>query len=96
MSVVVVLEFKCKDETYEMVKSTMSQILPDTVKFDGCEALHAAAEDATKTVVLYEVWDKIESQQKYMGWRGERGELDALAQALREPIAPRILDVVSF
>lgn len=96
MSVVVVLEFKCKDETYEMVKSTMSQILPDTVKFDGCEALHAAAEDSTKTVVLYEVWDKIESQQKYMGWRQETGLMDKLGPAVRSAPEQRIMNVLDF
>jgi len=96
MSVVVVLELKCKDETYEGMKGTMTAILPDTAKFAGCEALHAASDDATKTVWLYEVWDQIESQQKYMGWRTERGEIEGLMAALREPLEPRVMDVVPF
>lgn len=96
MSMVAILEFRCKDDTYEGLKSTMSKILADTAAFEGCETVHAASDDATKTVWLYEVWDKPESQKKYIGWRGERGDLDPLMAALREPLQMRTMDVLSF
>lgn len=96
MSTVVILEFKCKDDTYEGLKSMMSDILSDTEAFEGCEALHAASDDKTKTVWLYEVWDKPESQQKYIAWRGERGDLKPLMAALREPLEMRTMDVLKF
>ncbi len=96
MSVVVILELKVKDEAYEGMQKGLASILPDTAKFEGCQALHASTDDATKTIMLYEVWDRIESQQKYMGWRQERGELDGLLAALREPLEPRIMNVLPF
>jgi quinol monooxygenase YgiN len=96
MSVVVMLEFKCKDEAYEGFKQKMSDILPDTVKYEGCQALHAAADDENKSVVLYEVWDKIESQQKYMGWRQETGLMDELGPAVRAAPEQRIMNVLDF
>lgn len=96
MSTVVILEFRCKDETYDGLKSKMSEILSDTAAFEGCEALHAASDDKTRTVWLYEVWDKPESQQKYIGWRSERGDLEPLMAALREPLEMRSMDVLSY
>ena len=96
MSVVVLLEFKCKDEAFEGFKKTMSEILPDTAKFEGCEALYAAADEENKSVVLYEVWDRIESQQKYMGWRQETGLMDQLGPSVRAAPELRVMNVLDF
>lgn len=85
MSVVVVATFKAKDDQYQKLVDTMKAILPDTAKFQGAELISCASDDATKTVQVWEVWDKIESQQAYIAWRTERGEVDALVAMLREP-----------
>ncbi|WP_417517227.1 putative quinol monooxygenase [Minwuia sp.] len=96
MSVVVLLEFKCRQEAYDGLKQTMSAILPDTAKFAGCEQIHAAADDENHSIVLYEVWDAVASQQKYIGWRQETGLMETLGPALREPPAVRTMNVLSF
>lgn len=85
MSVVVTLTLKAKDENYDELVKTMAAILPDTAAFAGAELIRAAGDDASKTVTVYEEWDKIESQQAYLGWRTERGDIDTLVAMLREP-----------
>ncbi len=72
----------------------MKAILPDTAKFEGAELISCSADDESKTVKIWEVWDKIESQQAYMGWRTERGEIDALVSMLREPPQIDQMDLV--
>lgn len=85
MSVVVMLTLKAKEDQYDALVATMKAILPDTAAFEGAELIRAAGDDDAKTVTLYEEWDRIESQQAYMGWRTERGDIDTLVSMLREP-----------
>jgi len=85
MSVVVLLTTKAKDDQYETLVATMKAILPDTAARDGAELIRAAADPEDKSVKVYEVWDKIESQQAYVKWRAERGDLDKMGALLREP-----------
>jgi len=33
---------------------------------------------------VHEVWESVDHQQKYLGWRAERGEIDALVAMLAE------------
>jgi len=92
MSVVVLLTVKAREDQYETLVATMKAILPDTAARDGAELISAAADAANKQVVIYELWDKIESQQAYMGWRTERGDIDKLVALLREPPQVDVLD----
>jgi quinol monooxygenase YgiN len=85
MSVTVILTLRAKDDMFETLEGTMKAILPDTAARDGAELISAASDPETKTCVVYEVWDKIESQQAYMAWRTERGDIDKLVSLLREP-----------
>lgn len=86
MSVVVILTLKAAEDQYEALAATMeTKILPDTAKRDGAELISAAGDEKTKTVTVYEVWDRIESQQSYMAWRTERGDIAKLVAMLREP-----------
>lgn len=94
MSVVVQLTLKAKDDQYTKLVETMQAILPDTAKFEGAELISCSADAESKTVKIWEVWDKIESQQAYMGWRTERGEIDALVSMLREPPQIDQMDLV--
>ena len=92
MSVTVMLTLKAKDDMFDQLVGTMKAILPDTAARDGAELISAAADAANKQVVIYELWDKIESQQAYMGWRTERGDIDKLVALLREPPQVDVLD----
>lgn len=92
MSVVVMLTLKAKDDQYDTLKATMKAILPDTAARDGAELIRAGGNDETKTVTIYEEWDRIESQQAYMAWRVERGDIEKLVALLREPPQVDVLD----
>ena len=96
MSVVVMLTLKAKEDQYDTLVGTMKAILPDTVKFEGAELISCSADPETKTVQIWEVWDVIESQQKYFAWRTERGEIDALVGMLREPPQVDQMEHVAF
>lgn len=92
MSVVVMLTLKARDESYDQLKQTMAAILPDTARRDGAELIRCGGDDGAKTVTVYEEWDRIESQQAYMAWRTERGDIDKLVALLREPPQVAVLD----
>ena len=96
MSVVVELTLKAKEDQYTKLVETMQAILPDTAKFEGAELISCSSDDETMTVKIWEVWDKIESQQAYFAWRTERGEIDALVSMLREPPQVAEMGHVSF
>ena len=85
MSVVVMLTFKAAEGLYDQLAETMKAVLPDTAARTGAQLIRAAGDPASGTVTLYEEWDRIESQQAYMAWRAERGDLAALGAMLGEP-----------
>lgn len=92
MSVVVILTLKAGEGRYEELAAIMQAILPDTAVRPGAQLVRAAGDPATGTVTLYEEWDRIESQQDYMAWRTDRGEIAKLVSMLREP--PKVEQLV--
>ncbi len=84
MSVVFDVTFKAKDDTYDELHATLTAILPDTAKFDGAELISCSVDPVDKTFYVHEVWDSVESQQAYLNWRQERGDVDKLVAMLRE------------
>ena len=87
MSVVVNVTFKAKDDQYQALYDLLVAILPDTAARDGAELISCAANPEDKSFEIHEVWDRIESQQAYLKWRQDRGDVATLVGLLRE--APR-------
>lgn len=85
MSVVVNVTFKAKEDQYRTLYDTLVAILPDTAAYKGAELISCSADPADKAFHVHEVWDSIESQKAYLGWRAERGDVDKLVAMLREP-----------
>lgn len=85
MSIVINAHFKAKDDQFETLCATMKAILPDTAARDGAELISCMADAGTKTVVVHEIWDRKESQEAYLAWRAERGDIEKLVAMLREP-----------
>lgn len=85
MPVVVMLTLKAAEGRYGDLAATIKAILPDTVARPGARLIRAAGNPATGTITLYEEWDRIESQQAYLAWRTERGDIATLVAMLREP-----------
>ena len=66
----------------------LTEILPDTRGFDGCQDLKVYGEG---TVVI-EYWDSAEHYQRYLNWRTETGVLDRLVEMLAAPPVIRIAE----
>ena len=75
MSVVFAVTFKAKDDTYDQLHATLTAILPDTASYKGAELISCSADPVDKTFYIHEVWDSVESQQAYLAWRQERGDV---------------------
>jgi quinol monooxygenase YgiN len=85
MPVVVMLTMRAAEGRYGELAETIKAILPDTAARPGARLIRAAGNPSTGTITLYEEWDRIESQQAYLAWRTERGDIATLAAMLREP-----------
>jgi len=82
VSVMVTAEFKLKPETAEAVIQTMIDILPDTRAYDGCQSVKSYYEPETHSLLLIEIWESSEHQQKYLGWRVETGLVEKVGEML--------------
>ena len=84
MSISVILVFKAKDEMFEKMRETFKGALSETKSYDGCQQVGACSDEKDKSVILYEVWDSIDHQKKYMKWREDTGVLKAIGEMCRE------------
>ncbi|MEM9047065.1 MAG: hypothetical protein AAGC81_20495 [Pseudomonadota bacterium] len=85
MSIVINLHLKAKEDQYQALHQTLIAILPDTAARDGAALISCCANPEDNSFLIHEVWDRKESQEAYMGWRQERGDIDTLMGMLREP-----------
>lgn len=85
MSVNVILTLTAKEGMFETLESTIAAILPETAARDDAKIISAASDAETANVVVYQLRDKIESQQAYIGCRQERGDLDKFGALLVNP-----------
>ena len=84
MSISVIATFKGKDDTYEKLKEAFKDGLNETKNYEGCQYVGACSDDKDKAIILYEVWNSKEHQQKYIKWREETGVLKTTAGMCRE------------
>ena len=86
MTIVIDLHLKAKDrENYETLYKTLQAILPDTAAYDGAHLISCSADEDNMSFIVHEVWESLDHQQAYMGWRAERGDVDKLVSMLGEP-----------
>jgi len=96
MAVTVTLECQVKPEKVEDFKKMMNDALKDTRAFDGCQLVEFYQNQAKPgSMLLYELWDSKEHQQKYLAWRTEQGMLDALAEYLSHEVVISFYDKVT-
>ena len=70
----------------------LSDILPDTRAFDGCQDLKVYQEGDGEALVYIEYWDSAAHYQRYLDWRTETGVLNQLVDLLAEPPVIRIAE----
>ena len=95
MTVMVTAEFKMKTESAETVIQKMKEILPDTRAYDGCREVKSYYEPDTHTLLLVEIWESSEHQQKYIGWRVETGLVASVSEMLAAAPAFRTFEIRS-
>ncbi len=86
MCVVIDLHLTAKDrENYDKLHATLTAILPDTAAYKGAELISCSADEKNMPFIVHEVWESLAHQQAHLGWRQERGEIDALVSMLGKP-----------
>ncbi|MFT4582535.1 MAG: quinol monooxygenase YgiN [Gammaproteobacteria bacterium] len=80
MTCQVALELKTEPDCVDKARDWFTSILPDTRGFAGFVTLHIGQnqDDPTELLVV-EQWDFREAYEKYLGWRTERGDMEAIA-----------------
>jgi len=94
MSCIVILEVTAKADKAEELLSTFAAILGDTRSYEGCQEVEVAVnQDEKANLVLIERWESRAHYEKYLAWRQERGDLDALGALLAGPPSIRYFDL---
>lgn len=95
MSVTVLMEPTIAPGKTEEMVALMTEILPDTRTFDGCEGVVMHRDqDAPERVILIEQWASRGHFEAYFAWRGERGDGDRLGALSAGPPSVRYLDAI--
>jgi quinol monooxygenase YgiN len=83
MTCQVILEIKVKPESIDATRKWFRSVLPDTRAYDGFVTLHMAQnQDNPAELMIVEQWDTRAAYEKYLAWRGERGDMNALGAML--------------
>ena len=93
MSVTVVLELNTKPGSADVLRDWLRDELHHTRGFDGCNGItiHTNQSDPNNWVFI-EDWDSREQYDKYLAWRGERGDMEKLGALLSGEPSVRSFD----
>ncbi|NKB35611.1 MAG: hypothetical protein GKR93_00390 [Gammaproteobacteria bacterium] len=87
MSIVITFDVQAKEGKKNDLLALFTETLADTRAFEGCIRvdLHTEAE-IQNTVFMIEEWASKSAYEKYLAWRGERGDMEKLMSlAAAEP-----------
>ena len=73
MSEVVVVNLKSRPDKYGEAVTFLQKHIPDTGSFEGCEVCHICGNPEDSTLMVYEEWESLECQKKYLQWRQGTG-----------------------
>ena len=88
MSILITFEVTAKAGQEHALRTLFAETLPDTRKFEGCisVALHSENE-RPDNVFMVEEWTSKSAYEKYLAWRGERGDFEKLMNLIQgEPV----------
>ena len=88
MSVIVTFDVTAKAGQEDALRTLFKETLPDTRKFEGCISVAIHSEnDHPGTVFMVEEWSSRSAYDKYLAWRGERGDFEKLMNLIQgEPV----------
>jgi quinol monooxygenase YgiN len=93
MGVKILIDTQVKPEDASNIKSFLSEILPDTWAYDGCNEVevYLNTEDNSNLIIVAD-WESREHHEKYLAWRKETGVLDKFGSMLTRPADTRYFE----
>jgi quinol monooxygenase YgiN len=86
MAVTVLLELKVKPDAVGEARAVLGRALQDTRAFDGNIRTDVLVnEDDEAHWIIYELWDSVEHDEAYRGFRAGEGKIAALPPLLAAP-----------
>jgi quinol monooxygenase YgiN len=94
MAIKVFLEIEIKPELLDESLKTLNQALPDTRAFDGCLGIEVLQDSENPNhIILDELWESQEKQQKYLKWREETGFTEKMMAVLSAPLVIKFFNI---
>lgn len=79
MSIVITFDVQAKAGQVQDLTALFTDTLGDTRAFDGCIKVELHTEtNSPDTVFMIEEWASKPAYEKYLAWRGERGDMEKL------------------
>ena len=95
MSVLVLVEAEVKDDALDMLRTLLSQALPETRKQEGCEHIDAFLDTGNGAkVVLVERWKTAKQYKEYRLWRMKTGAIEAMGALLKGAPIVRVFNAL--
>ena len=86
MVCVVTVDIVCKEGTEKQMLEGVKEMLPDTRARDSFTSIEVNVDqDNIDRIFAYEHWENRASYESYIAWREERGDMDAIKEAVTEP-----------
>jgi quinol monooxygenase YgiN len=94
MAISAILDLRIKPEALETAPAVLHATLTDTRKRPGCLGVTVLVDSADPAhVVLYELWDSVESDRAYREWRKTPEGASQLGTVLASPPAVVLYDI---
>ena len=83
MALITQFELIAKEANGEALSAFLSEILPGTLSYEGCEgADFGVSEDNASSVLLIEKWRSKADFEAYLNWRIDRGDFAKMQSLL--------------
>ena len=93
MSVHVTTQLKTRAEHTDQVINTLRKVLPESLQYEGCEAIHIRQDqDDPAHIVSFTQWASRQNYEDYLAWRTETGFRDQMEALLTEPQSITFVD----
>lgn len=93
MTTQVILEFRAREGCIDKVRDWLRSVLPDTRGFEGCVTLHCVQnQEDPANILIVEQWDTRAHYEKYLTWRGARGDMEVFGAMMDGPPTIRFFD----
>lgn len=97
MACQVILELRTKEDCIDKARNWFKGVLPDTREFDGCTSIYLVRnQDDPQSLMIVEQWDSRPQYEKYLAWRTERGDIDALLEMMEGEPNIRFFDYLGI